>query len=516
MRRGRFAVTLSLALLAPATALAQTPKPEPAPPFYPDPAPAPAPTPPPAPTPTPAPATTPASPDTFVPDRFDQGQPNAPLVPAAPPTSTSGTDVAPSQPPTPPLIATDPAAEAKQDARLRALEKRVERDERQIRTLEDRLKLFRHLRFEGFVQPQLLVQTYNSAASPNVQPNGSLPAGIGPNDTIAKADGTTTNGTFFRVRRARLRMFHETDVARFFLQLDAIPAGGVGPGVGTILRNAEATGIARWTRDIRTEVTAGLFFTPFRAELLEPSLTRPFIERTWFILNAFPTERDYGVHAKTIALGDRVVFDLAVVNGQRLGERTFVALPDLNRSKDYIAYATYQIGFAKIGASGYLGRGQVVDGPNLRFKQYSKWAVNYQASAAYRLLRRVGETRLSGELTVAQNMDAGVIYPYAVPQIPANIRGDVINLDERALYVRLEQDITRRFTVGYRFDSYTPNTEIKNNARDTHAWLAVWKISPNLRLMNELGWAIDNVHPLNTAPRSKHIVYSSTVLQAMF
>ena len=349
-----------------------------------------------------------------------------PLLPApsqaGTPTSTAGTDVAPAEAPvTPAIVVADEEHESRQDARIRALERRLQHDERHIRKLEERVGLWKHLRLESFIQPQLLVQTYNSAASPNVQPDGKLPAGIGANNTIAKIDGTTTNGTFFRVRRARMRTFYETDVMRMFLQIDVMPAGGVGPGIGTILRNAEATGIARWTRDVRTELSAGLFFTPFRAELLEPSVTRPFIERTWFIQNVFPTERDYGAKARTIALGDRLVVDVAVVNGQRLGERYFVALPDLNQSKDLVANATYRLGPVTLGANGYLGRGQIVDTQALRFKQYSRWATNVQASAAYHLLRAVGESRLSGELTFTQNMDSGVIYPFAVPAIPANI-----------------------------------------------------------------------------------------------
>jgi hypothetical protein len=438
----------------------------------------------------------------------------APLVPALPqattetPTSTSGTELRASD-------SDDKETDARQDVRIRNLERRQAHDERRIMELESRVKLFKNLRLEAFIQPQLLVQTFNSAASPNVLPDGTLPTGIDANDTVARPDGTTSNGTFFRVRRARMRTFYETQEMRLFLQIDALPAGGVGPGIGTILRNAEATGIARWTRNVRSEFTAGLFFTPFRAELLEASVVRPFIERTWFIQNVFPIERDYGAHVKTIALDDKLVVDLAIVNGQRLGERTFVALPDLNRSKDFIAYATYQLSAFRLGASGYVGRGQLVDTEALRFKQYSKWAANFEASTSLRLIR-LGASRLSSELTFTQNMDSGVNYRFAVPTIPTNFGSDVANLNGRALYVRFEQDIRRHFTVGYRYDMYTPNTAINNNARDTHAFLAAWKISPNLRLMNELGWVIDNVHALNTAPLSKHIVYNSTVLQAGF
>jgi len=497
MSRTRCAITLALVLLAPAPALAQ-PAPQPAPG---------------------APAQPEASPPTKADDDSWKNPAKAadpPLLPGpsqSPPTSTSGTDVAPSQPSVTPTIV---VSDAEQEARIRKLEERIANDERRIQKLEERGRIWKHLKFESFIQPQLLVQSYNSAASPNMQANGELPTGIGANDTIAKLDGTTTNGTFFRVRRARLRTFYETDVMRLFLQLDALPAGGIGPGIGTILRNAEATGIARWTRDVRTEFTAGLIFTPFRRELLEPSLVRPFIERTWFIQNVFPTERDYGVHAKTIALDDRLVVDLGVVNGQRLGERTFVALPDLNKSKDLVAYATYRLGFVTLGTSGYLGRGQLVDPAALRFKQFGKWAVNFEASASRKILDSVGESRLIAELTFARNMDSGVIYPFAVPRIPTNIRDDIDDVDQRALYVRFEQDIRRHFTLGYRYDMYTPNVSIKNNARDTHAFLAVWKISPNLRFMSELGWAIDNVHPFGTPAPSKHLVYFSNVLQAMF
>jgi hypothetical protein len=415
-----------------------------------------------------------------------------------------------------PLIVDDKDEAARREAHIKSLEERVAASERRIHRLDDRMKIWKHLRFESFIQPQLLVHSYNTAASPNLQPNGELPGGIGPNDVVAKLDGSTTNGTFFRLRRTRLRTFYETDIMKLFLQIDVLPAGGVGSGIGTIMRNAEATGIARWTKDVRTEVTAGMFFTPFRAELLEISMIRPFIERTWFIQNAFPIERNIGVHAKTFALKDKLVFDLAIVNGQTLGERYFIQTPDLNKTKDLVSYVTYRLGSLTLGINGYLGRGQVIDAQNLRFKQFQKWAVNYQAIYRRTFLKRLGESRLIAELAIAQNMDTGVNYAFAVPRIPTNLTDDVGNLDERALYIRFEQDLSPWLMAGYRFDTYSPDTAIKNNARDTHAFLAVVRFSPNLRWMNELNWAIDNVHAPDVAPPSKHIVSYSSVLQAGF
>jgi hypothetical protein len=436
---------------------------------------------------------------------------------AMPPLSTSGTDVATGeQGGGPAVVGGETAESARRDAQMKALELRIAADERRIRRLDERTKVWKHLRFESFIQPQLLIQSYNTAASPNRQANGDMPEGVGANDVTARPDGSTTNGTFFRLRRTRLRTFYDTDIAKLFLQLDVLPAGGAAPGIGTIVRNAEATGIARWTKDVRTEVTAGMFFTPFRAELIEISMVRPFIERTWFVQNVFPIERDIGVHAKTFAFGDRLVFDFAVVNGQRLGERHFVSTPDLNKSKDLVSFLTYRMGPVTVGVNGYLGRGQVIDAQNLRFKQFSKWAVNYQAVYRQRLVRRLGETRAFAELALTQNMDTGINYAFAVPRIPTNLRDDVGNVDGRALYLRAEQDLSPWLMAGYRYDMYTPDTAIANNARDTHAFLTVVRFSQHLRWMNELSWAIDNVHPTGAPPPSKHIVAFSSVLQAGF
>ena len=113
-------------------------------------------------------------------------------------------------------------------------------------------------------------------------------------------------------------------------------------------------------------------------------------------------------------------------------------------------------------------------------------------------------------------MDTGVNYAFAVPQIAANLRDDVVNMDGRALYFRLEQDLSPWLMAGYRYDMYTPDTTIANNARDTHAFLTVIRFSQNLRWMNELSWAVDNVHRAGMAPPSKHIVAFSSVLQAGF
>lgn len=437
--------------------------------------------------------------------------------PQVPPLSTSGSDVAPAgrAPSQTVVVGGAGQGDEARDRHIEQLQERLERSERRIRRLEERSRILRHLTLSAYVQPQFLITSFNTAASPNLR-NGALPPGIEANDVVANPDGSTTNGTFFRLRRTRFRTLYETDVMRLWMQIDVLPAGGLGPGIGTIIRNAEATGKIKWSPKVRTEVTAGMFFTPARAELQEWSNNRPFIERTWFVQNVFPIERDIGAHVKTLAFDDRLIVDLGIVNGQRLGERFFVQTPDLNKSKDFVGFVTYRLGPLTAGVNGYVGRGQVVDGEQLRFKQFTRWMVNPQATLKWKLLRRVGESRLLSELTFGENMDAGVIYPFAVPVIPLDIHADVESLRQRTFYVRAEQDLSRWFMLGYRYDMYTPNVSIKNNARDTHSFLAVVNFSQNLRWMNELGWAIDNVHPFGTPAPSRHIVTFSSVLQAGF
>jgi hypothetical protein len=434
-----------------------------------------------------------------------------------PPMSSQGTDLTPALPPAQPTIVIgDNEGAARAEAHIRELEARLSADEARLQKDEQRLRVLRYLKIGAYIQPQLLIQSFDANASPNLQANGRLPDGIASNDVIAKADGTTTNGTMFRLRRTRLRTSFTTDVARLYLELDPFPLGGVGPGIGTVVRDAEVTGIAHWSRDIRTDFGAGVFMVGVANELRERSDVRPFIERSWAIQNIFPAERDIGVHARTFAVDDQLQLDLGVVNGQKLGQPQFVAQPDLNKSKDVFAQLRYRMSFLTFGVSGYLGRGEIVDPTALRFKQFSRWWVDYEISAHKRFTRSLGESRVVAELAIAQNMDTGLHYGFAVPKIPAALHDDVSNQDERMLVLRAEQELTRWALLGYRYDFYTPDSSIKNNARDTHAFVIVARLGPNLRFMNELDYAIDNVHPTGSDAAAKHILAFSSVLQGSF
>jgi hypothetical protein len=441
-----------------------------------------------------------------------------PLLPPptpGPPVSTSGNDVAPPSTPAAPAPVGAGAGDADARAKIRELEARVALDEARLKTLETDLGPLRHFKVQGYVQLQYLLQSFNDAASPNLV-NGQLPAGIGPNSIVAKPDGTTTNTNMFRLRRTRLRTYYETDLLRIFMQFDLFPAGGPSAPQGTIARNAEAVGKIHWSKDVLTEVKGGLFEVPFRNELLESSMYRPFIERTWASQNMFPTERDLGIGVRTLALKERLTTNFGILNGQRLGEPTFVLLPDLNRSKDGFGMVSYKLGPVTAGLWGYLGTSQRVDTTQLRVKNFTRKGVNMSLVFAHTFVPALGATRAYGELAFTQNMDTGVRYPFAVPAIPANFTDDVKDQNERALYVRVEQDLTEWGIAGFRYDTYTTNSDIKNNARDTYTFMAGLNFTKYLRLINELSWAVDNIHPEGAAPPSKHILGYTAWLQGRF
>jgi hypothetical protein len=458
--------------------------------------------------------------------------PNAPAPPPPPPwtsgapptTSMSGatllpettTTTPPPPPPAPVFTATD---RANLEERIRLLEARVAADETTLFSSAE-LAWLRRFRLSGYLQPQLLLQSYNTAASPNLTSSGTLPPGVGPNDPTARSNGTTTNGDFFRLRRARLRTeFMPTDGTRFVFEIDPTPpAGDVGAPTTTILRTVEAQGIARFSSHLTTEIAAGVFALPFGFEVQQSDADRPFIERSWGERNMTPGEFDTGARAYTTWTdgAQSVTVQLAVVNGQTAGEPKFRLDPDLGQGKDFVARASFALlDWLDFGASAYGGYGQVVNAAALRYKQFGRWAVNGELGV-HGKTSDLGTTRAYAEVTFAQNMDRGVYYSFALPPIPANISGPVASLNERSVWIRVEQDMTRWATLGVRWDEYTPDTSQSNDARDTFGVVGVFHFNAWLQAMLEYDHAIDHVHARGAQTTDAQIETGSLVLQARF
>ena len=486
------------------------PKKEPTPGEAADPAPIPAPIPAPATTPAPAPAPTaaPAGTDT-----------------SGAPTSTSGTLLMPPpNAPAPSLPPITPVAQPRTDtdATRRALEERLMAAEAHVQALDERLGLFKNLKFRGYIQPQLLIQSFDDAASPNAV-NGKLPPGVSANQVTAKADGTTTNGTYFRLRRTRFVTEYTTEHARITIDLDPNLSGGSIPGSGTIARTVETVGIATYTPTVTQEFAMGIFKVPFGYEVMQNDVDRPFIERSWGEQNMFPAEFDTGARTKVSALASKLQVHAAVLNGVTIGEKSFSVVPDLNHGKDVVGRANYDFGPADVGVSGYYGTGQNVDGKNLAFKQFTRWAVNMEAALHTTFFPKVGRTKLLGEITYGENMDRGTKYSFAVPQIQPNINakaacgnraGDACV--ELSYFVRLEQDITEWVTAGLRFDAYTTDRSLADNTRNTFGVVGVVHFTKGLQLMAEFDIADDDIHAQGQPVAHKNAHLGSFVLQGRF
>ncbi len=458
-------------------------------------------------------------------------RPEAPTMPpwtGATSTSFAGTQIlpvtgsdmlksadgaAPSLPPSPDL-----------ERRVEVLESRLDAANAQLKDSQAALTWLKMFRLSGYIQPQLLWQWYNTAASPNLV-GGALTAGIHANDVTAQpvaafnGVGTTTNGDYFRLRRARLKTeFMPVDFARFVFEIDPTPAGGQTSGLGTVAREIEAEGIARWSDHFVTEFGAGIFKIPFGFEVLQSDADRPFIERSWGERNMTPGEFDTGARAYTSAFDGALNVQVAVVNGNMEGEKSFSALPDLNKGKDLVGRLNYNFGPFDVGVNGYYGTGQLVDASTLRFKQYPRSAGNVELALHHVFLRVLGETRAFAEGTLASNLDRGVNYGPGIglPAMPALVTESVKDLHEASAWVRAEQDFTRWFTLGLRFDYYTPDTSQSNNGRATYAAVGAVHVTRWLQYMVEYDHSVDNVRAIGGKPPGKLFDALSNVLQVRF
>ena len=95
-------------------------------------------------------------------------------------------------------------------------------------------------------------------------------------------------------------------------------------------------------------------------------------------------------------------------------------------------------------------------------------------------------------------------YAFALPAIPTNINAPVVSLNERNVWVRLEQDLTEWGTLGLRWDEYTPDTALSEDARDTFGVVGVVHMNRWLQVMLEYDHVIEHVHaPGTQAPNAQ-------------
>ena len=104
-----------------------------------------------------------------------------------------------------------------------------------------------------------------------------------------------------------------------------------------------------------------------------------------------------------------------------------------------------------------------------------------------------------------------------LPAFPADvIGGKVQNLNERSTWVRIEQDFSDWFTLGLRYDFYTPDTSQENDGRSTYGAVAVLHFTKGLQYMLEFDHAIDNTHAPGASVPAQHVEQLSNALQVRF
>ena len=361
-----------------------------------------------------------------------------------------------------------------------------------------------------WIQPQFVSTFWNQEGSPNVV-EGSLPAGVGPNTVRARADGTTTNTTFFRLRRTRVRVVGEmSPYMRSFAEIDVFPVG-----TGSIfLRNVLATGIARWAPDITTEFSAGSFKVPLTYELLEPSRDRPFLERSLLSIAFFPGDRDVGAWAQTL-VKKKLTLDAAVMNGRTFGEPSAGLLPDYNRGKDVVARANYNFGPANVGVGGYFGAGSL-NQPDGSVAGYQRGAAHFEAALHHVFWEKLGKTGLYSQATYGQNMDRGVRYAFALPDAPTEPGGDVGTKHQFGSFVRLQQNIGPRLLLGLRHELYTTNLGLKDNLSQAFGGLCSINFTRGLDVRVEYVYGVDQSHAEGTAAPTRISHTLSTWMQARY
>jgi hypothetical protein len=298
--------------------------------------------------------------------------------------------------------------------------------------------------------------------------------------------GTPLNQDRFLLRRTRLKVSRDWLYGGAMIEFDANTVKG--PAIG--LQHAEVS-LAYRNPDHTplVSLTMGLFDNPFGREVVESPKERPFMERSFGSREFFPAEPDLGVRLAGQVAWFR--YAVAVVNGQPLGDRTGFILQDPNSHKDVLGRVGVAVdlpsglhvtgGVSVLNGKGFhagtdatkntttwvdLNENGVIDAGELQgvsgraatpAQNFDRWAVG--ADLGFELASSIGETRLFGELSAGSNMDRNV---FIADPITAGF-----DQREFGYYVALIQEFKSGPIVGFRYDSYNPNSDFLDRQAGT-------------------------------------------------
>lgn len=284
----------------------------------------------------------------------------------------------------------------------------------------------------------------------------------------------------FLVRRARLRLAGEWNVAAAVLELDGNTVGPPAFGIRT------AEGILQYRLEPHgpplAAMSIGLMSTPFGIELSESQRDRVFMERSLMSRAFWPGEQDVGLRVYGGLKFMRWSF--AALNGEPLDERNGFPGRDPNVSKDVVVRLGAEIAATSAlqiagGMSALRGKGLhpgtdatkprvdwrdlnedgAIQTPELQAvpasaatpsASFERWAFGVHLAASY--TSSFGVTSLRSEAYVAQNMDRNLFVADPV----------TTGTDSRELGVYLSaiQTIGRHGLAGFRYDFYDPNLDV--------------------------------------------------------
>lgn len=292
--------------------------------------------------------------------------------------------------------------------------------------------------------------------------------------------GRPLNEDRFLLRRGRLRIDRRWRYAALALEIDASTTRGPFLSV----RRAEAT--ARWPgadddAPPLVALTLGVSEIPFGHELPYGNNLRIFAERTTASLAFFRGEPDVGARLWG-ALGP-FRYAVAVMNGEPIDDRPGAPAVDRTRAKDiagrvgvegtiaervelrggvsFLAGTGLHAGeqasknhviWSDLNENGALDTGELLPVPGRAATPsltFPRWALNADLQVSVR--SPFGWSRLSAELTLAQNLDRALFVADPIAQ-GSDVR-------ELAWYVAFLQDVTRYGVVGFRADYYDPNSD---------------------------------------------------------
>ena len=303
----------------------------------------------------------------------------------------------------------------------------------------------RKLKLSGFIQAQF-VSNENS-------------------DDGVDAQGRPLNAHRFEIRRGRVKLTFSDDPAEGVLHIDAT-------NTGIKLLEAEVSGKIKWQGDAYTKLTAGLFRIPFGYELQESTSTLPWPERSIWANRLFPGVRDVGARVWGAAWAEKLVYQLALQNGNPISDASFPGL-DPNGFKDLTGRLGTKVGPVRAGVSALLGEGYLApvedDAATPEDEahdaiDYGRWAAGADLVLTFDL-QPLGELGLYSEVVYAKNLDRS--NARNLPQVVLDADGDatseVTEGHQLGFYAGAQQRLGKYVAAGVRYDRFDPNTDVDDD-----------------------------------------------------